>query len=394
MRKITLYLAALAADPMPPSLLRGGGVSGHELKTGTLTIQDLLEVKDTTVFKYGVDKMAEAVLADLEAHRTIVNGLVDEICERTTERAEVYGTSDSGEMVELDETGRPPSQMLTGGGEVAYPLRKFGNALGWDADYFNRATPAEMAYQLTQIEASHVNAIGGYVSRALFRGTNYIERDNFRDKKPLPVKALLNADSSQIPNDPYGQGFDGSTHSHYDAIDWAAATVPQREARIKALVNNVVEHGHTLGVRLYINLSNEDEVTALPGFKPYQDPRIRAGANETIATGTLDITKTNNRAIGLIAGAEVWVKPWVPQNYQFCFAAGDRRRPLKFREFAEAARQGLKLAAKFHAHPIYADAYEAYFGVGAHTRTNGAVLYTGGNIYAPPAITPYRMAGS
>jgi hypothetical protein len=47
----------------------------------------------------------------------------------------------------------------------------------------------------------------------------------------------------------------------------------------------------------------------------------------------------------------------------------------------------LTLMAEDERHPLRARAWEAEYGFGVWTRTNGAVLYTGGTSYVSPTIT-------
>lgn len=354
------------------------------VKAGTLSITDLLEVRDTVV-QFGTDRIAEALQADLEEHNAIVEDMRTELAIPTEERAERYGTNDAGEFEELDENGKPRAQKVTVGGEVAYPLRKFGRAVGWTRDYMETRTVRDMALQQLDVERGHVVRIGQDYKRALFVATNFTFRDFHVDQQDLPVKRLLNADSAEIPNGPFGVEFDPATHSHYDAIDWAAATEAQRVAAVDALMSDVTEHGHTLDVRIYINVGNESQFRALPGFVGYHDPRIRPATTEESTIVTLDVTKTDNRPIGVYNGAEVWTKPWVPFNYQYCFASGDPRKPLKFRE-PKNRRKGLYLASNMVEYPLYAEFFEAWFGIGVFTRTNGAVLYMGGGTYTNPTF--------
>lgn len=354
-------------------------------KTGTHTIADLVanQFASTTVVEYGIDRLAEAILADLEAHNQRMRELVQQFAIITTERSTVYGTNAGMEMHSADEFTRGPTQKITVGGKVEFPLDKKQVALGWTYDYFKRATVQDVARQQVGVRKAHVQAVINSIRDAFFGPTNYSYVDRFVDNNTLAVKRLLNADSADIPNGPNGEAFTASTHTHYDAAAALSAT------NLGALVDDVVEHGHGGAVKLYINRGNEAAVRALTGFVAYLDPRLVPGTAEDRARPTLDITRLDNRAIGLFGAAEVWVKPWVPLNYYLAFDLADPRKPLAFRESKVAGEQGLQLAGprRLEAHPLMADYYESFWGVGVWTRTNGAVLFIdAGATYAAPTF--------
>jgi hypothetical protein len=101
----------------------------------------------------------------------------------------------------------------------------------------------------------------------------------------------------------------------------------------------------------------------------------------------LDISRLDNRAIGIFEGAEIQVKPWAIANYVFAWDAADPNKPLAYRQRTATALQGLRIAAENGDYPLYARQMEAEFGVGVWTRTNGSVLYFANATYADPSIT-------
>ncbi|MCA9921556.1 MAG: hypothetical protein KC421_04245 [Anaerolineales bacterium] len=337
-----------------------------------LTIADLLAVENQSVIEYGLDTLQEVLAADLAAHNTIVTEMVAELCESSSDRQRKYGASQDQDMVEVDEFGRAEGQQPTPGSNAGFPLRKFQRALGWTHSWFQVHTPADMARVVQGIQVAHLRAIQTQIKHAVFRAANYNFVDHLIDKLDIPIKRFVNADSAVIPNGPNTEVFDPATHTHYDAI--AAITAPA----LLATIDDVVEHGHGNEVRLYINRGDEATVSALDGFKPYNDPRIQLGTHMNQTTGTLDLSRLDNRAVGIFGAAEVWIKPWVPTNYAFCTDIGDPRKPLVFRQREQSAMQGLRLAAEYSNHPMYAQMMEADFGIGTWTRTNGAVLFFNG----------------
>lgn len=358
------------------------------MPAGTHTLADLRANRFQSVAEFGLDTLDPILRADLAAYNRITEEAMMELADVTADRQRIYGTS---AVVELMEEGdefdpgvarKPPQTGVT----VGFPLRKYPYAIGWTNDYFLSATPADVAETVIAAQQSFTRTLLRDVKRALFGATNTTFRDRFAVPIiDLSVKALVNADSADIPNGPNGETFTGSTHTHYDWLDGAAPT----QAAMLAAQTDVMEHGHVAGVRQYINLAAEEAVRGMARFVPYPDPRIIYRTADT-PSQNLDIENDGgNRAIGILGAAEVWVKPWVPAGYVFTFASRDSRKPLVYRQHPVAPLRGLRIAARLSDYPLIADQMESYFGVGVWNRTNGHVLYYAGSAsaYVAPTIT-------
>lgn len=350
------------------------------MPTGTLDISSLLSVQYQSAEQFGLEDLARTLQADLDAHNAAVAEAVQEMADLTTERVGAYGTSANGEMHEVDEYGLAPTQKPEVGEQIAWPLRLYQFNIGWTAKYLQVATPADLARAQLDAESAHKRAIMREIKRAIYGSANYSVRDHLIDNMLLGVKRFVNADGAGIPNGPNGESFDGSTHTHYDANNGWSATV------LTSSINDVIEHGHGASVRVAINTADETAVRGLSGFVAYPDPRIVYRATDAPGQ-TLNISRLDNRAIGIFAGAEIWTKPWALDNYPFIWDAGDARKPLKFRQRAQATLQGLRIAFQNADYPLYAKDMETEFGIGVGERTNGAVLYVGGASYVDPTIS-------
>jgi len=89
------------------------------MPTGTYDINDLLAVRFQSAAEFGLDTIRQTLEADIAAHNAIVMQMVSELCEVTTDRQRIYGTSAGGEMVEVDEYGRSQTQAPVTGASVA-----------------------------------------------------------------------------------------------------------------------------------------------------------------------------------------------------------------------------------------------------------------------------------
>lgn len=349
--------------------------------TGSMTIQDLLKAQNTSLAAFGMDNILQVLENDLKVHNTIVNELLGDFAVSTNDRQRMTGASTNGRMVKVDEFGRGPTQRPNFGSQVAFPLNKFQFAIGWTRDWFKRKTTQDFANLVDNAEKAHILQIRAELKNALYLSSNYTIRDYLTDNISFNIKRLQNADGSAIPDGPNGEIFNPATHNHYSAI--ASLT----GAAVVTLINNVREHG--LGGKIQVAFSATDELTvrALTGFQAYLDPRVQRGTGIVPDQKSLDLTRMDNLAIGILGAAEIWLKPWAIANYAFAWDAAAPLKPLALRVETGKSGLGLTVAAPLDEYPLYAEWMEDYFGFGVANRTNGAVLYFGGGSYVDPVIT-------
>lgn len=356
------------------------------MPTGTYTVQDLASVTTQTAVDFGLDAIQETLARDLAAHNAVVDEMVMDLAEMSTDRERIYGASADVTMLRSDEYDRGVTVKAGAGSNVGFPLYKFVKDIGWTYDYMQQATPAQIANTVLAIQAAHIRAIRTELQRAIFGATNYTVRDEFvAPKIDLAVKRLVNADGASIPNGPNGETFNAATHTHYDFLAAAAPTA----TALLALAEDVIEHGHGNRVIIAINRAAETAVRALTGFAPYLDPRLTLGTQANQPGTRLDISRIDNRAIGLLGPAEIHVKSWVPAGYAFAYDAGTPQKPLVYRQHPAPGIRGLRVVAEIGDYPLFARVMDAYFGFGVWTRTNGAVLYYAAeaSAYVAPTFT-------
>jgi len=282
-------------------------------------------------------------------------------------------------MDEIDEFGTPDAQKVAAGSNVGFPLRKYGGALQWTRTAFQNMMASEFAAQVTGMMDADKLVIIRQIKRAIFTPTNTAYVDRLVDGVALPLKALVNADSAPIPLGPNGEVFNGASHTHY------LGTASFVASDLSALISTVTEHFGNGNIIVDINQAQEAAVRALTGFVAYIDPRVIAPITAQYATqGLENLVNIYNRRIGLYAGAEIWVKPWVPASYLFSYLEG-QRRPLVMRPRPTGGGD-LALVFEDEEHPLRARVYEREFGISVYTRINGAALYTGNATYAAPVI--------
>ncbi len=350
---------------------------------GTLTIADLQATQlNTTVAKVGLDTTFEAVTNTLAAHNRIMEEMMADLVDRTTDRLRRYGGPATVVMEDGDELTVPRPQKITAGSNVGFPLNNAIVGLQWTEMYFRKKTIAEFAGDVeAMMDADRYRVIMD-IKKAIFLSSNVTINDAFTDKIDIDVKRLVNADSAPIPAGPNGEVFTASSHTHY----LARAGGSLASTDLDALIDTVREHYSTGEIRVYINQAQESAVTGFTGFTKYVDARIVANVSADHARGgLLDPVNMYNRALGIYRGAEVWTKPWVPANYLFCWNR-TAPKPLCYRYDSDYG-DGLQLVYDNPSYPLLSRAYRRIFGLGVWNRINGAVLYGGNTSYADPTIT-------
>lgn len=353
---------------------------------GTLFTLDSVAELDTIVADIDMDRLWDNLSAYFEAHSLLFNEAMEMVAERTTDRLRRIGDVDQMEAQELDEFGRADAQkMAQAGYNIGFPLRRYGAAIQWTADGFENMTVRQFTEQVNGITDADERALYRELRRGIFTPTNRTFKDwQVTPTVDLPVKALLNADGEPIPTGPSAQEFDGSTHTHYLGVTTSNAPT-QGEA--EGAIEHAVEHFNSGNVLVYINRAEEGDVNNFADFKEYKDVRLIDQRNEIVAGGTLDMNSLYDRAIGLLHGAEFWVKPWVPAGYWVIFVQGPQK-PLVLREHPRSNLQGLRLVRDVADYPLHAREWEHRFGVGVWNRPNGVVLdvSTGGGTYTAPVF--------
>jgi hypothetical protein len=352
--------------------------------TGTHDISWLLATRYPITTPTDWDEVVNVLQRDNAAHNAIIEDMLDDLVEFTTDKTRPYGDVGSeGEMIEVDEYGRGPTQRPPAApGTVGFPLRRFQFPIGWTDLYLELATGSELAVTQQKAQRSHIRTLNRDIKRALFQSANYTFNDFLVDKQNIAVKRLINADSSAIPTGPNAESFDGATHTHYNG----SATLTA--AAVQANIDDVIEHGFGSRIMTVISRTDETAFRALTGFIPLQYPYLGNFATTTgvVTTPALDMTRMDNRQIGWFGASQVWVKPWAIANYVLTYDAGATEKPLAFRQREATSRQGLRVEATLRAFPLVAEYQVAEYGVGVWNRLVASVLYFANATYADPTI--------
>ena len=350
---------------------------------GTLSALDDLWTENGTVSAANEAAVAQRFQDALDIHNAAVEQMIGEMAYVTDKFLIPYGGTDTFDIIEVDQFGAADASKVTAAGNLGLPLRQFSGTLQWTRTYLETHSISALAKQLDAAATADILNIKKQIRKAIYNPLNnngYIDVN--MTNLTLPLKALLNADSTAIPVGLNGTVFDGTTHTHY--LGSATFTA----AALSSTLDTVIEHGLSGSPRIYIARVDEATVRGFAGFTLYTDARIVQSASTTYAAGTLDMSNPDDRAIGLFNGAEVSVKPWVFANYPVVFdLTNGEDKPLAIRT-RSGTLSGLGawgLIAENEAHPLRAQNFFREIGVGVANRHKAAALYTGNATYAAPA---------
>ena len=349
--------------------------------TGTFSVDDLLAVRNASAAEFGMDKINQALQADLSFYNNLVSEQMSLFAENLTEQSRVYGASVLHQMSEVDEFGVAPSKKGYSTGDVSFPLRLYSSSIGWTQKHLDIATPNELLSEYLSVRTGHSYEINKQIKKAIYNNTNATFVDKNFNGVSLTVRRFLNADGQAIP-DYEGTSFTAASHTHYMANSTLTGSA------VDLLISNVQEHGHTRGLKLIINIADKSKMIGLTGtgsFVPLGNAVMVYNASDSTMT-RLDNTDLNNQHIGYWNDIEVWVKPYAVANYMLCITS-EGEKPLGFRQRPQSSLQGLRLVSEIPGFPLISKSFEAEFGVAVNSRTSGAVLYFANATWANPTIS-------
>ncbi len=338
---------------------------------GVYTMEDLLAARFSTANSIGLDTINTVLQKQLAYDNAMVDEMLRDFAEPTTAQRAIWGTYTTGEMARVDQYGHAMAQKFLPGITAGFPLYKFAYELGWNDDYFKRATGAQVAKMYMEARDAYLNSIRNEILRSLTRSGTRVFVDAFTDQTTYNVFPMWNGDAQVPPPSPAGAVFAGA-HLHYNF----AATFTA--ANVQATITHVEEHGNTRGVKLYIPQAQRAAVLAMvpaagvPGCYPLP-PAFLVETQGDVKT-KVNNTDLEDQCIGLwTGGEEVWVKPWMVANYALVVATGMDEKALLFRQPAYDGLKGLRIEAPLPDYPLYAQEMTAQFGFGVFNRGMAAM---------------------
>jgi hypothetical protein len=354
---------------------------------GMYQLTDLLAVRNASSASFGLDLINQTLQAEVAYANQQADEMLSDFCQKFTSQSAVWGGGGSIVMEEMDEHGTPLASHSAPGITAQFPLRLYKQKLGWNREYFKKATPAEVASKFLELRKGYFNALIKGMRRGLYGFGNgvtseYTFVDRLTNGVSLTVKSLANGGvtAGTIPDSPAGAPF-ATTHCHLNYDDSVDASTYQD------VIDHLTEHGNTKGLKCYIARANLAELVTLTTiFTPLSHMKVAVNGT-TLAVGTtadkFDMADFENQLVGYLNGEiEVWVKPWAVAEYILMVATGMPEKVLGFR-----LDDPWHIAAPYDDYPLYAENTEAEFGFGVFNRVMAAVSQDAASWTVPgPAI--------
>jgi hypothetical protein len=354
---------------------------------GMYQLTDLLAVRNASAASFGLDNINQTLQMEVQYANDRVNEMLADLAQPMNVQSAIWGSGGAVLMEEMDEFGVPLPSHSAPGITAQFPLRMYKQTIGWTEEYFQQATPAEVAEKFLELRKGYFQALTKSMRRALYgygNGTTcqYTFVDRLTNGVSLTVYPFSQGDVTvgTVPDSPAGATF-ANTHTHMLAENVVSG------ADINALIDTVKEHGNTKGLKLYVNAADIAAVAALTTWYTPLSEAIFAYAGVTSTILKKDNLDTENVMMGYwTGGVEVWVKPWAVDGYLLCVATGMPEKALGYRQRPQPALQGWRICATYSDHPLIAEYAKAEFGFGVFNRTMGGVNYMDNDTWANPSI--------
>ena len=349
---------------------------------GMYQLSDLLAVRNASAASFGLDLINQTIQSEVAYANAQASEMLADLAQKFTTQSAIWGGGGTVLMEEMDEFGVPLPSHSTPGITAQFPLRLFKQTIGWNREYFKKATPAEVASKFLELRKGYFAALIKSMRRALYgygNGTTceYSFVDRLTNGVTLTIKPFAQGDVTvgTIPDSPAGVAF-ANTHTHMLAENVVTG------ADVNALIDTVTEHGMTKGLKLYVNAADKAAIAALTTWYTPLSNALLSYAGVTSTLKKLDSLDLENQMVGYWNNnVEVWVKPWAVDGYLLCVATGMPEKALGFRLDDE-----WHIAAPYDDYPLYAEHTEAEFGFGVWNRIVGAVNYMDNDTWANPSI--------
>ncbi|MFC6592405.1 hypothetical protein ACFP81_10640 [Deinococcus lacus] len=348
--------------------------------TGTYDLQTLRNNRRDRLSTLPLDEINRVVQTELAAHNRRANEMIAAYAMHvdTRDGVDATGQTLTGEMFEVDEYGRAPTQISGRPSETYFPLRRYQFAAGYTADFFRKKTPADLVAVLENAQAAHRRELVRQIQHRLFSPFNYEFEDFLTDGKVFSVKAFYNGDGVVPPAGVNLQEMKAD-HNHYMAFSSLT------EENLRQVINNTREHSDSGQVEVHISAVDEGTVRAFAGFAPATDIQVTVnGGGSVTANRPLDTRNTGNRFIGRFDGVDVHVKPWIYDHYACAVDMGSPA--LGIRHPDDREDEGLRMIGQIVTFPLQSDYWGAEFGIGVRRRGGATMAQFGaaGGQYTDP----------
>ncbi len=287
-----------------------------------------------------VTEVNTAITTAMAFHNEQLNAMMALFATRTTQAKRRFNHPFTTRNQPLDQYGYPLTVKGAAAYEVAAPLHKSGNRIGWTYDASQYVTVEEVNNKIFSIQMGDMRWMFDHILAALFADDGWAYADDNDDIGALTIEGLANGDA-YVYNVISGNDV-GTTDDHI--LAQANAIGSGADNPYPTIYTELSEHPEngTGPIIAFIPTGLKATTLALGTFNPVADPNVQSGSGSDVLTGTLGVALPGGP--GSLLGYEdskVWVVeyPRLPAGYIIAVATGGSP-PLAMREPEPAALQG------------------------------------------------------
>lgn len=358
----------------------------NQVAYGFHTLVDRFDEQVTTV---GVETVNEAVTTAIAFHNQQLDALMSLFVRRRTTAKTRFEHPFTTRNQPLDQYGYPLRVKGAAAYEVAFPIHKSGNGIGWTYEDSQYLTVEEINNKIYSILMGDQRWMFDHILAALFLddGWTYLDADD--DIGSLTIEGLANNDSTVYNT------FSGSDTGAVDNHLYAQANSigsGSDNPFATAIYQELAEHpenGADPTIICFIPTGLKASVTALGTFNPVRDTNITPGSGSDTLTGELGVAVPGGDK--MILGYEdsgCWIVeyPRLPASYIVSVAYGGSP-PLGMREPEPAALRGFaEIPADLDRspYPFMSRTWIRHAGFGGWNRVGAHITRVGNGTYAVP----------
>lgn len=347
---------------------------------GFISLQDLFNQRVVTA---GPARVFDAVERSAAEYTRVVNALLAEFAERTTDAQINMELPGDGSLQPLDEDGNPLPVAPSGSYTVAFPIKGAGTA--WGTNRVSRAKLTVEEANRNTLDAFQKDADWNirHILAAIFDNVEYTYPDKTgangsKGLGDITVKPLANGDSVV-----YGRkgAAAAAIDDHYLAT---ADAIDDTHNVFETIETELLEHPSNTGrILCYIPTNLKASVIALSTFKSVADPNVAYTTTE-LATNVPQVGP-GEEVLGYIEGTKCWIVLWSVMPSSYIIAKMEGKAVLKMREHAEAELQGFFPESHNVDGNHFVNRFLRYCGYGVHDRVGALVYRIGNGTYAIPS---------
>jgi hypothetical protein len=346
---------------------------------GFISLQDLFNQRIVTA---GPQRVFDAVKASADEYTRVVNALLAEFANRTTDAQTQVELPGDGSLQPLDADGNPLPVAPSGSYTVAFPIQGAGTA--WGTNRITRALmTVEEAARATQ-DALQKDADWNirHLLAALLDNASWTFKD---EAGPNGSKGLGNITIQPLANnDSVIYVRKGSvapaTDNHYLA---QAAAIADITNPYETIETELLEHPSNTGrILCYIPTALKATTIALSTFKSVADPNVAYTTTE-LATNVPQVGP-GEEVLGYIEGTKCWIVLWSALPSDIILAKMEGKAVLKMREYPAAQLQGFFPEQANVDGNHFVNRMLRYCGYGVEDRVGALVYRIGNAAYAIP----------